>query len=78
MNKYYVIKSRDSVFEDYALFVVDTVRSELTGDYDWQVSHTNSPSDATKFIYINDAFTMMGDVGMEEHDWEVVLYEETK
>lgn len=80
MSKQYLIKSRDSLLEEYVVFVADGLEIiHLVGGYNvsWELSHTDTAEDATKFNFINDAFVMMEVVGLHENDWEVVLYEET-
>lgn len=78
MSEYYVIKNRDSVFEEYALFVADTINDNEYDEIRWQLSHTDIISDASKFLYVNDAFNMMMDVGLHKDDWDIVPYVENK
>ena len=78
MSKYYVIKKRDSSFEEYALFVADIINDNAYDEIRWQLSHTDIIADASKFLYVGDAFAMMMNVGLHKDDWNVVPYEETK
>ena len=78
MNKYYVIKNRASSFEEYALFVADRINNNEYDEICWQLSHTDTITDASKFLYVGDAFNLMSVVGLNADDWDVVLYEETK
>lgn len=76
LGKQYVIKSKDHVFEEYAVFVVEKVEVSQVMDgffVDWELSSTDTQSDATKFTYIDDAFVMMEIVGLHEDDWEVMV-----
>ncbi len=74
MSKQYVIKSKDHVFEEYAVFVAEKVEvSQVMGGFfvDWELSSTDTRSDATKFKWVDDAFIMMEIMKLHEDDWEV-------
>lgn len=74
MSKQYVIKSKDRVFEEYAVFVAEKVEviQGVDGFFvDWEFSSTDNQSDATKFKWVDDAFVMMEIMKLHEDDWEV-------
>ena len=76
MNKYYVIKNKDSVFEEYALFVADRV--DFDKYYDgiwWGVSFTDDIKDASKFRLSIDAIKLISATGLNVDDWDVVPYD---
>jgi len=76
MSKQYVIKSKDHIFEEYAVFVAEKVEVSQVMDgffVEWELSSTDTQSDATKFIFISEALYMMEEVGLHEDDWEVMV-----
>lgn len=77
LGKKYVIKSKDHVYEEYAVFVAEKIEvSQVMEGFNvtWEFSSADNQKDATKFKWADDAFVMMELAGLHEDDWEVVLY----
>lgn len=70
MSKQYVIKSKDHVFEEYAVFVAEKINF-VDHDVEWELSSTDTQGDATKFTFISEALYMMEIMKLHEDDWEV-------
>lgn len=66
----YVIKSKDRVYEEYAVFVAEKVNF-VDHDVEWELSSTDMKDEATKFTFTSEALYMMATVGLHEDDWEV-------
>jgi hypothetical protein len=67
----YVIKSKRSLLEEYALLVADRVNF-LDHDVEYELSHTDTVQDATNFLFVNEALYAMETLKLNEDDWEVV------